>query len=112
MKIGYRHMSKSCVAMLAAAVFVLTAAFAAGCEDPGKGDERPETASLKPQRFTPVVASTLGAETAPVKGTDGKFHVVYDRAGRLPAPVRRRLLRLTGSGTGHAVAQAGLARGR
>lgn len=28
--------------------------------------------------FTPVVASTLAPTTAPVLGTDGKFHVVYE----------------------------------
>ncbi len=44
----------------------------------GTATESGKTEEAKPQQFTPVVASTLGELTAPVKGTDGKFHVVYE----------------------------------
>jgi hypothetical protein len=38
-----------------------------------------ETPPLRvPDAFTPVAARFVGADTAPVKGTDGRWHVVYE----------------------------------
>lgn len=37
-----------------------------------------EPSTLAVDAFTPVVASTLASTTAPVLGTDGKYHVVYE----------------------------------
>src|SRR5213593_3908211 len=43
--------------------------------------------------FTPVVVSPLGPHTAPVLGTDGKYHVVYElmllNAKAAPATLQR-----------------------
>ena len=47
----------------------------------------------RPDRFTPVVASPLTANTQPVLGTDGKYHVVYElvltNAQRVPAVLKK-----------------------
>jgi hypothetical protein len=93
------------VAQLAAAVLVL-ALGAAACGDQ-TGDEstsdrnaqgatkpqRTTEVGVEPQRFTPVVASTIGPETAPVRGTDGRYHVVYEllltNSKNVPATIRR-----------------------
>ena len=32
----------------------------------------------QPDVFTPVIVSTIARTTAPVRGTDGKLHVVYE----------------------------------
>jgi hypothetical protein len=46
-----------------------------------------------PDAFTPVLAGFVGDDTAPVKGTDGRWHVVYElwltNAGPVPAAVER-----------------------
>ncbi len=41
-------------------------------------------------QFTPVVASTLTANTQPVPGTDGRYHVVYELmlTNTMPTPAR------------------------
>jgi hypothetical protein len=93
------------VAQLAAAGLVLTlGATACGNQTGGQvardtsaqgaaETQRPAAVGVEPQQFTPVVASTLGATTAPVKGTDGRYHVVYElqltNAKSIPATVRR-----------------------
>jgi len=93
------------VAQLAAAVLVLTlGATACGnqtsdesardgtTQGPTKA-KRTTDVEVEPQQFTPVVASTIGAETAPVRGTDGRYHVVYElqltNAKSIPATIRR-----------------------
>jgi hypothetical protein len=46
-----------------------------------------------PTAFTPVVAGFIGDETAPVEGTDGRWHVVYElwltNARPVPATIER-----------------------
>lgn len=46
-----------------------------------------------PDAFTPVVAGFVGDDTAPVKGTDGRWHVVYElwltNARPAPATIER-----------------------
>ena len=46
-----------------------------------------------PDAFTPVIAATVGDETAPVLGSDGQWHVVYEllltNANAVPATIDR-----------------------
>jgi hypothetical protein len=59
----------------------------------GANATRKSAEAVKPQRFTPVVASTIGGETGPVRGTDGRYHVVYEiqltNTKAVPATIRR-----------------------
>ncbi|HEU0287304.1 MAG TPA: M23 family metallopeptidase [Nocardioidaceae bacterium] len=54
--------------------------------------KHPTEIGVAPQTFTPVVASTVGPETAAVRGTDGRYHVVYElqltNAKPVPATIR------------------------
>ena len=93
------------LAMVAAAGLVV-ALGAAACGDQTADDSarhgnvpdatkaKPPTVNgVAPQQFTPVIASTIGPETAPVRGTDGRWHVVYElqltNAKPVPATIRR-----------------------
>jgi Peptidase family M23 len=61
------------------AVALAAALLGAGCAAPSAGPTAAATAAPSPaDQFTPVVASTLDAGAAPVRGTDGRWHVVYE----------------------------------
>jgi hypothetical protein len=87
------------VAPLAAAVLVLAlggAACGTQADDTAGAGDRDAARTIptvEAQQFTPVVASTIGGETAPVRGTDGRYHVVYElqltNAKAIPATIRR-----------------------
>jgi peptidase M23-like protein len=55
--------------------------------------KQPIEVGVAPQQFTPVVASTIGRETGPAKGTDGRYHVPYEllltNAKAAPATIQR-----------------------
>ena len=65
-----------------AAVLLATGCATAGAGSPAAsmtGSSAPTTGSAAPaDQFTPVVASTLDPGAAPVLGTDGRLHVVYE----------------------------------
>lgn len=67
-----------CIALVCS-LFGYTSASAATLEEPHTFGPPPSIAP-PPQAdsFTPVVARTLAPTTAPVLGTDGKYHVVYE----------------------------------
>lgn len=60
------------------------------CAVTAKTTPKPESFSL-PDTFTAVIGRTIGAETAAVKGSDGKWHVVYElmltNAKQVPASI-------------------------
>lgn len=72
---------------------ILALALVPGCEGDGSDRDGSQVPTVQPQQFTPVIAETLGVETAPVKGTDGRFHVVYElritNAKPVPATLQR-----------------------
>ena len=55
--------------------------------------KQPTGVGVEPQQFTPVVASTIGPETGPARGTDGRYHVAYEllltNAKAVPATIQR-----------------------
>ncbi len=57
---------------------------------PGSAEGRRLTV---PDAFTPVLVEFVGDETAAVRGTDGRFHVVYElwlsNARPVPAAIER-----------------------
>jgi Peptidase family M23 len=93
------------IALVAVSGLILALGAAACGDQPGGGStrdgnalgatntHRPTEIGVAPQRFTPVVASALGRETAAVRGTDGRYHVVYEllltNTKPVPATIRR-----------------------
>jgi len=74
-------------------LYLLIAAFSVAvwsCTVTAKTISKPEAYSL-PDTFTAVIGRTIGAETAAVEGSDGKWHVVYElmltNAKQVPASI-------------------------
>lgn len=62
------------VAVCALTLFLLAGISSSGVAETGEGSRGLD----RPDEFTAVLGSFVGGETSPVKGTDGRWHVVYE----------------------------------